>query len=329
MTTAGIDLGGTKCLGVAVADGSVVAEARAPTPRSADPVAVLDTVVAVVEGLRAQLAEGPPPGPSALSPAALDPPLSVGIGAPGLVDRRGVLRFAPNLPGGTELDLCAGLQERLGVPVLVDNDATCAAWGESRAGAARGYDDVVVVTLGTGIGGGLIAGGRLQRGANGFAGEVGHMVVDPDGPLCPCGRRGCWERYASGSGLGRLGREAAGAGRGERLVALAGNDPAAIAGHHVTAACLEGDAGAAEVMGTFAWWVAMGLANLANIFDPAVFVISGGLVAAGPALFEPTREAFARLLPGSAHRPKIEILPALLGQRAGAVGAALLGETRS
>src|SRR6476660_5212559 len=116
------------------------------------------------------------------------------------------------------------LSERLGFPVEVGNDATCAAAAEWQVGVARGVTDMVMVTLGTGIGGGVVAGGRLIRGANGFTGEIGHMVVDPDGLPCPCGRRGCWERYASGSGLGRIARDAAHAGRADRIVALAGGD---------------------------------------------------------------------------------------------------------
>src|SRR5439155_4267659 len=138
--------------------------------------------------------------------------------------------FAPNLPGVAELPLRARLSLRLGLPVQVDNDATCAAWAEREAGAGRGADDMVLVTLGTGIGGGLVRGGALDRGAHGFAGEIGHMVVDPHGPPCPCGRTGCWERFASGSGLGRLARDAAHGGRAARMVALAGGDPEAVRG---------------------------------------------------------------------------------------------------
>ncbi len=122
----------------------------------------------------------------------------VGLGAPGLVDRTGTLRYGPNLPGVIDFDFATALTDRVGRPATVDNDATCAAWGEHERGAARGCNHSVTVTLGTGIGAGITVKGELLRGANGFAGEPGHMVVDPDGPLCPCGRRGCWERYASG-----------------------------------------------------------------------------------------------------------------------------------
>ena len=308
--TLGLDLGGTKVLGVALSeDGEVVAECRQPTPRGED--ALIDTLGAVAEELRD-------------ATAAAGEVAAVGVGAPGLVDRDGVLRAAPNLPGIDQLPLRAGLASRLGLPVRADNDATCAAWGEHQLGAARGKQHVVVATLGTGIGGGIITDGRLYRGANGFAGEIGHTVVEPHGPPCPCGQRGCWERYASGSGLGRLAREAAHAGQVPRVLELAGDDPEAVRGEHVTRAAIEGDAGARAVFGRFAWWLALGLANLANVFDPEMFVIGGGLVEAGDVLFEPTRVAFADLVEAADRRPVISIVPAELGERAGAMGAAAL-----
>jgi glucokinase len=211
-----------------------------------------------------------------------------------------------------------------GLAVRVENDATCAAWGERMVGAASGLDDVLLVTLGTGIGGGIIADGRMIRGAHGFAGEIGHMVINPHGPPCRCGQRGCWERYASGSGLGRIAREAANAGQAARIVELAGGDPENVKGEHVTTAVAEGDAEAREIFHRFAWWLALGLANLANIYDPEAFVIGGGLVQAGDVLLEPTRAAFAELLEGADHRPAVAILPAALGEHAGAIGAAAL-----
>jgi glucokinase len=304
----GVDLGGTKCLGITTdGTGRVLDELRAPTPVGAD--AILAAVAEVAGALTAR-ASGPVAG--------------VGVGAPGLVDRTGTLRFAPNLAGVRELPMGAALRDRLGVPVVVENDASCAGWGEREAGAGRGHDDVVLVTLGTGIGGGIVLGGRLFRGANGFAGEIGHMVVDPHGPPCPCGQRGCWERFASGSGLGRLAREAALAGRAGRVVELAGGDAEHVKGEHVTAAAAEGDEDAQAVMAEFAWWVALGLANLANAFDPELFVLGGGLVEAGDVLLAPVRRSFVDLVEGVDHRPPIDIVPAALGERAGGIGAALL-----
>ncbi|MGQ0617036.1 MAG: ROK family protein [Acidimicrobiia bacterium] len=309
----GVDVGGTKILALVFDDesGAVVGEpAKEATPPGTE--ALLDAVAAVV--VRLEQAEGPVAG--------------IGAGLPGLVDRRGRLAAAPNLPAVAGVAFAERLAERVGRQVTVDNDATCAAWAEATRGAAAGVADMVMVTLGTGIGAGLVAGGRLQRGRHGFAGEPGHMVVDPDGPLCPCGRRGCWERYASGSGLGRLAREAAEAGQAPRLVELAGGDPEAVKGEHVTAAAGQGDQDALAVLRQLGWWVALGLANLVNVLDPEVVVVGGGLVAAGEMLLGPVRSSFAELVLGPSHRPLTRIVPAALGSEAGAIGAALLALER-
>jgi glucokinase len=273
----------------------------------------VDAIAGVVAELTAQCGEAP---------------AGVGLGVPGLVSKAGVLRVGPNLPGVVEYPFVDRLTARLGVPVTADNDATCATWAEHELGVAAGATDAVLVTLGTGIGAGIVAGGQLQRGENGFAGEPGHMVVDPHGPPCPCGRRGCWERFASGSGLGRLAREAALAGGAQRIVELAGGDPEHVKGEHVTAAAAEGDSGGIKVFQQFAWWVALGVANLVNILDPEVVVIGGGLVEAGDLLLEPVRAAFTDLVLASDHRPAVRIVRATLGERAGGIGAALLAAAR-
>jgi glucokinase len=305
----GVDVGGTKVLAVAVdpeQPAEVIAEERVPTPRGE--VALVDAIVGVVTTLASTLGR----------------PSVLGVGVPGLVTRDGVLLVGPNLPGVVGLPLGARLAERLDIGVTVDNDATCAVWGERRAGAGRGIDDLVLVTLGTGIGGGIVAGGRLQHGAHGFAGEPGHMIVDPDGPPCPCGRRGCWERYASGSGLGRLARDAAMAGQLGRVVELAGGDADLVRGEHVTAAAREGDVGALAVLDRFGWWVALGVANLVNLLDPAAVVLGGGLVEMGDLLMDPVGRAFSELVMSGDQRPHVPLVPAQLGEHAGAVGAALL-----
>lgn len=313
----GLDMGGTKILGVVLdpADGSVVVEERVPTPSGAD--AVMGELVQLAARLRDQT--------RALTGAEVD---VVGLGAPGLVDRTGTLRYGPNLPGLVDVDFASALSNGLDLPVVVDNDATCAAWAEHKLGAAQGHDHAVLVTLGTGIGAGIVVKGQVLRGAHGFAGEPGHMVVDPDGPPCPCGRRGCWERFASGSGLGRLGREAASARRAQRVLELARGDPEDVKGEHVTAAAREGDGEAIEVLRQFGWWVALGLANLVNVLDSEILVIGGGLIGAGELVLGPTRAAYRDLVLAPAHRPEPPIVAAELGEHAGATGAALLAAER-
>jgi glucokinase len=312
----GVDIGGTKVLGVALGDTDrVVAEARVPTPtgREGGPAGaeVAGAVVQVVAQLDATLGEGTPPPP-------------VGLGAPGMVDRQGNLRFAPNLPQAQGVDWNELIGTRLpGRPVLVENDANFAVLAEHRLGAARGYDHVLMVTLGTGIGGGLIVDGRVQVGGHGFAGEIGHMVVDPSGPPCPCGRRGCWERYASGGGLGLLARQAALAGNLPEVVARTGGDPESVRGEDVSAAALIGNADARRVVEQVGWWVGFGLANLVCVLDPECIVLGGGLMGAGDLLLAATRGAFGEMVEGGTSRPDIPIAPAAFGERAGAVGAAL------
>jgi glucokinase len=241
-----------------------------------------------------------------------------------MVDRRGRLCFAPNLPQAQGVDWTELIGDRLpGRRVLIENDANFAVLAEHRLGAARGHDDVVMVTLGTGIGGGIVTGGRVQTGSAGFAGEIGHMVVDPAGPPCPCGRRGCWERFASGAGLGVLAREAALAGRLGEVVRLAGGDPESVRGEDVSAAAATGDPAAQRVIEEVGSWVGFGLANLACVLDPECFVLGGGVVRAGDRLVDAARATFAELVEGGDRRPPAVIVPADFGERSGAVGGAL------
>jgi glucokinase len=310
----GVDVGGTKLLAVlADHEGAVHAEARHPTPSVLDApgVAVADAVAAVLADLHRT---------SGTDLSALP----LGVGAPGMLDTRGVLVFSPNLPSLTGADLGGILAARLGRAAVLANDADAAAVAEHRLGAGRGADDVVTVTLGTGIGGAVIADGRLVRGRSGFAGEIGHVVVDPAGPRCPCGRRGCWERYASGAGVARLAREAATAGRLTELVARVG-DPEAVRGEDVTHAAASGDRESLAVLDEVAWWLALGLANLTATLDPERFVVGGGLTAeAGELLLPAARRHLPGLLEGGERRPVPEVLAAELSHRAGAIGAALL-----
>ncbi len=316
---AGFDVGGTKILGRVLDPHDprrALAHHRRDTPRGAE--AVVEALDAAVAELDAQL-----------DAAGLPRVGAVGVGIAGLVDRAGVLQVAPNLPGIVGLDVGEAVAAATGLTaVAVDNDANCAAVAEHQLGAGVGTSDLVLVTLGTGIGGAVIIGDQLVRGASGFAGEPGHMVVDPSGPPCPCGHRGCWERFASGSGLGRLGREAAEAGSAPGVVAVAGGDPDAVRGEHVTQAAAQGDPGALEVVRQFAWWVALGIANLENLLDPELVIVGGGLAEAGELLLAPTREAHRALALGSEHRVPVRIRGASLGPEAGAIGAGLLATER-
>lgn len=296
-----------------------VAEGKVATPTGTED--VLDAIAGLAADLRQRAHE-----------ATGRDVRAVGLGAPGLVDRSGTFRFGPNLPGVVGVPLAAELGERSGLPVVVDNDATCAAWGEHERGAARGRNHSLVVTLGTGIGGGMTVKGEPLRGAYGFAGEPGHMVVDPTGPECPCGRRGCWERYASGTGLGWLAREAVRTGQapGETdFVVRAGGDLAAVRGEHVVAAARTGDADARAVLDTFGDWLGLGLANLVNVLDSEIVVVGGGVSEAADLFLDRARQRVRQLALGGDRRPRVPLVAAKLGEQAGAVGAALLAALRT
>lgn len=298
----GIDVGGTKCLGVAIdAAGNVLGRQRVATPN--DPDELVHTLAGITQALGATDA--------------------VGIAVPGLVNRDGVLLAAPNLTNVTMLPLRSLLEQRTGLRVVVDNDNTVACLAEWVLGAGRGCDDIVLVGLGTGIGGGFVSGGRLQRGHHGFAGEFGHMVVQPDGLLCPCGQRGCWERYASGSGLAHLAREAAQEQRLSEVLAAAGSLDQ-LRGEHVTTAARAGDHQALAVLHSYARWVAVGLVNLTNLFDPGRIVLSGGLSAEADLYLPPIAAAFEGMLFAGKLRPRPSVAFAELGPLAGGIGAALL-----
>ncbi len=303
--TIGIDVGGTKVLGVALDAGgpTVLDEHRVPSGLGAD--GVLLAIETVYGELAARV-----PGAAA-----------VGVGIAGLVDFAGDMRYGPNLPAVAVLPVRTHMETFTGLPVYVDNDANAAGVGEARFGAARGARDALLVTLGTGIGGAIIAGGEIYRGANGFAAEIGHFTLDRSGPMCACGERGHWEAMASGTALGRMGGELVAAGRGAAITAVACGET--VTGVHVATAARGGDADALQLLHTFADNVALGLAALSNILDPDLIVIGGGLVELGALLFAPLGAAFAVHLEGAKYRNAIRIAPAALGERAGAIGAAV------
>lgn len=304
----GIDVGGTKvAAGVVDPEGRVLARARRPSPTT-DVRAVEDAVTTCVDELRGA------------HPAVV----AVGVGAAGFVDAaQEVVLFAPNLAWRDE-PLRARLAARLGLPVTVDNDANAAGWAEHRFGAGRGVRDLVVLTIGTGIGGAVLLGGRLHRGSAGVAGEPGHVRVVPDGRRCGCGNRGCWEQYCSGRALVVEAREVAGVRPLEaaRLLELADGAAGDITGPVVTEAAREGDPVALECFGVVGRWLGQGLADLAALLDPERFVIGGGVIDAGDLLLGPAREEYAARLVGRGTRPLAPIVAAALGPEAGLVGAA-------
>ena len=315
----GLDVGGTKSLALTVArDGRVLGEVQLATPRDGNDVAGSATAEVLTEQVRT-LAERQGYKPNELP---------VGIGLPGLMRRDGRLAFAPNLQSASGADLGALLGESLGSSmVFCENDANCAALAEFEWGAGRGIEDFVMVTLGTGIGGGVISDGRLVRGRSGFAGEIGHMVVKAHGAPCPCGGYGCWERYASGSALGRMTLEAAEAGKLPTLVAQRGGI-AAVRPEDVTAAAVEGLEEAVTLMREIGWWLALGLANLAAILDCGHFVIGGGLSSASDLVLPSAREYLVDLVEGYDARPTITVTTSMFGPRSGAMGAALVAFQR-
>ncbi|MGN5733084.1 ROK family glucokinase [Arthrobacter psychrochitiniphilus] len=309
----GIDIGGSKvAAGVVNAEGEVLEELRRATPgrdtRAVE--AVIGELVHELEGRH-----------------RID---SVGIGAAGWMDLPGsTVVFSPHLAWRDE-PLQQNLEAMLHRPVLVTNDADAAAWAEWRFGAGRGRDRMVMLTLGTGIGGALVIDGRVERGSFGMAGEFGHQIIMPGGHRCECGNRGCWEQYASGNALGREGRELARkhSPMAAGLLAAANGRPKNITGSVVTALALEGEATAQELVAEVGEWLGLGIANLAAALDPALFVIGGGLSAAGELLLDPTRRAYLRNLTGRGYRQEALIMKAQLGPSAGLVGAADLARTQ-
>lgn len=310
----GIDVGGTKSLGILRSGGVELVRVERPTPSGGE--SLLDTIETLVNDIESRARD------LGLGRGS-EPPFAVGVGLPGLVTHSGVLRAAPNLIDVVELDARRLLEERLQRAVWVDNDATCAAVAEWREGAGANCDNLILVTIGTGIGAGIVVNGSLVRGVNGFAGELGHMFVDPAGPVCPCGKTGCWERYASGSGLAYLARRAVDNGRGDDIVSRVGSVEA-IRGEDVADLALEGSAQARAVIDEFGRWVAIGLANVINTLDPERIVLGGGAARMGDRLLQPVRAWLPKLLYASDHRPTPVVSIAHFGESAGAVGATML-----
>ncbi|MBW3653050.1 MAG: ROK family protein [Actinobacteria bacterium] len=308
----GVDLGGTKLLAGAV-DRELNVHHRATRPaRGGDHSAVIDTVVSAVEEVRDAI-EG---GSGSVQ--------AVGIGIPCLIDqRRAIAVMSTHLPLA-DVPFRDLVGERIGLPVFVDNDANAAMLAEWRFGAARGARDAALLTIGTGIGGGLVLGGVLQRGSQGAGAELGHMVIQADGPRCNgnCPNHGCLEALVSGAALAREARRIAAerprSGLGQALVS--GRE---ISGPLVTELAHDGDQAAIDAVAAIGRWLGIGVANLVNMLNPEVVVIGGGVIAAGELLLEPARAVVAAraLSPSKEH---VRIVPARFGAESGMLGAAAL-----
>jgi len=303
----GVDVGGTKVAAGAVDDHGVILERLQEVTPSHSPQAVEEAIVSAVKRLLAHHhAE------------------AVGIGAAGWVDNsQAVVAFSPHLAWRAE-PLKARLSQRIDLPLIVDNDANAAAWAEYRFGAGHGSSVMVCLTLGTGIGGGLVIGGQLFRGTYGMAGEWGHMISVPDGHWCECGNRGCWEQYASGNAMLREARALARTNSpvAYRLMEIVGGDPDKITGSDLTAAAIAGEPTAVELLFDVGTWLGRGIANLAAALDPEVVVIGGGVSAAGDLLLLPAQRAFRRTLTGRGFRPEARLVLAHFRNDAGLIGAA-------
>lgn len=312
--TIGVDVGGTKVAGGVVDEhGVILAQHRVHTP-ARDAEATTSAITSVIETLRTDYTIE-----------------AVGIGIAGFVDAdRSMVYFAPNLLGWRNGPLRAEVERRVKLPVVVENDANAAAWGEARYGAGRADQFIVCVTVGTGVGGGIVVGGRLYRGGYGVGAEIGHIQMVEGGRQCGCGQRGCWEQYASGGALVRDARERAAEDRegAEILLGLGDGTPEGISGEHVTLAAHQGDPVAKAAFDSLGHWLGQGLADLAAVLDPQCFVIGGGVSEAGYLVLDPTTDSFELLLTGRGRRPTGRVVLAQLGNDAGVVGAADLARDR-
>jgi glucokinase len=311
--TIGIDVGGTKVLGGVVDEaGKVLTTARKDTPRQGGS-ALTQTIADVAKELLQQHSVA-----------------SVGVSAAGFVssDRKTMLA-TPNIADWNGVDLDHQLTALIGLPVVIENDANAAAWGEAKFGAGKNQDHMMMLTVGTGIGGGIVANGALYRGAFGIAAEFGHMRVVPDGHICGCGARGCFEQYASGNALLRHAREAINASPeiARNLLSRGDGTVAGLTGQAITDAARDGDPVALAAFNTTGQWLGAGIASLAVLLDPACVVIGGGVIDAGEILLKPTRESLERNMPFAGKHPYPQIIAAQLGNEAGLVGVADLARS--
>lgn len=307
----GIDLGGTKILtGLVDEKGRVIAQDYRRTRAKKG----VDTVIGRMAESAAQAMQDAGVAPTGIQ--------AVGIGVPGPVDTdEGIVTQPPNLPGWRDVAVRAMIEEALGIPTFLENDANAAALGEYLFGAGRGSTHMLYVTVSTGIGGGFILDGELYHGADGAAGEIGHITILPRGPHCGCGNRGCLESVASGTAIAREGRELVIRGVPTLISELAGQDPEAVTAKLVAEAARQGDLEAQEIIQEAMGYLGVGIANLVNLLNPELVVIGGSLIKLGEVLFSSVRRAVKRrAFPIASHRARI--VPAELGDRAGVCGAA-------
>ncbi len=310
--TVGVDIGGTKiAAGVVDEDGAILTQVTVPTPDESGK--VLDAIAETFQQVRTE--------------HNIE---AVGLSAAGPIDeKRATVVSSPNV-AWRAVPLRDEIEQRVELPVVVENDANAAAWGEARFGAGKSENHLLFVIVGTGIGGGIVLDGALYRGRFGMAGEIGHICVVPGGLRCGCGNKGCLEQYASGQALVREAREVAqfDSAVAARLRELAGDTAEGITGPIVTQVAREGDPVAIDLFAELGRWLGVGLANLAAVLDPGCIVLGGGVSEAGELLLKPTREAFHRSLVYRGHWPEAEIRLAQLGAEAGLVGAADLARRR-
>jgi glucokinase len=307
LVTVGVDGGGTKVLaGLVDERGTVLERVLVPTDRDNG----TETVLRAVEELL-----GSPSGRDA-------DPAAIGVGVAGFVEQpEGRVVFSPNVAYEPP-DVKAAVLSRFGLPVVIDNDANAACWGERMLGAGRCSSDMVMVTVGTGVGGGIVSGGMLLRGRHGYAGEIGHMTIVDGGPLCACGQHGCVEALASGTAIARMAREAVARAEDSILLELAGDNPSRITGALVTEAARADDEVAVDVLARAGRALGTCFANLTNLLDPELIVVGGGAAEAGWFLTEPARLELVRRVADRREPP--ELVMARLGSDAGMVGAAAL-----
>jgi glucokinase len=307
MNTVGVDIGGTKiAAGVVDEDGTLLAQTRRETDAE-DPGAIEDAVISAVAELRTHHPVG-----------------AVGVAAAGFISpRRDGVVFAPNI-AWRDYPLRERLARGIDLPIVVENDANAAGWAEFRFGVAREARSMVMLTVGTGLGGAIVVDSTLLRGAFGAAGEIGHIRMVPNGHYCGCGHEGCWEMYASGRALTRAARMAlvTQADRAGRLRELAEASGTRVKGPHVTAAAREGDPLASELVAELGRWIGAGIADLVAVLDPEIVVIGGGVAESGDLVLLPAREEFRAQLSARGFRPEARVEIALLGNEAGIVGAA-------